>query len=165
MATSLIGPLLVESAFTAAPLPRPPQPTRATRIRSLPAAWTAGMSSAVRAETAATPPAVLRNCRRVVPEFLSGFMYCLSSNPAFCRDSWWVGGRRPSASAFAKNCSFSCLSPQVSGLLPGLLAPLIEIPEVDRSILISGRKDMAGRGELQTGEVRAIAVRIRVVMQ
>ena len=30
MATSLIGPCLTESAFSAAPVPRPPQPIRAT---------------------------------------------------------------------------------------------------------------------------------------
>ena len=40
MATSLIGPLLVDSALPAAPVPRPPQPTRATWIVLSSPAWT-----------------------------------------------------------------------------------------------------------------------------
>src|SRR5580693_2407784 len=49
MATSLMGPQFVDSALPAAPVPRPPQPTRATWIRSVPAAWTGGMAMPARA--------------------------------------------------------------------------------------------------------------------
>jgi hypothetical protein len=52
IATSLIGPLVVESAFFAAPVPRPPQPTRATWITSLLPANARGAISPVSAVTA-----------------------------------------------------------------------------------------------------------------
>ena len=64
MATSLMGPLLVDSALAAAPVPRPPQPTRATWIRSLPAAWTEGMATLARADAAARRPVFCNNSRR-----------------------------------------------------------------------------------------------------
>src|SRR5271157_3131067 len=44
MATSLIGPLFVASALAAAPVPRPPQPTRAIWIVWFSPACTAGMA-------------------------------------------------------------------------------------------------------------------------
>src|SRR5215212_2027187 len=67
MAYSLIGPRsAVANASMAAPLPRPPQPTRATLISSLPAAWTAGTVAPLNADIAARPPVALRNCRREV---------------------------------------------------------------------------------------------------
>ena len=65
MATSLMGPLLVvDSALAAAPVPRPPQPTRATWIRSVPAAWTEGMATLARADAAARRPVFCNNSRR-----------------------------------------------------------------------------------------------------
>src|SRR5437660_4886580 len=80
MATSLIGPiLLVPMAFIAAPLPRPPQPTSATWISSLPAAWTAGTVAPVNADIAARPPVALRNCRREVRGVSLRFMTTCSS--------------------------------------------------------------------------------------
>src|SRR5712692_11078820 len=75
MANSLIGPiLLVPIAFMAAPLPRPPQPTSATWISSLPAAWTAGTVAPVNADIAARPPVAFRNCRREVSGVSLRFM-------------------------------------------------------------------------------------------
>src|SRR5438067_10599172 len=80
MATSLIGPLwVVPRAFMAAPLPRPPQPTSATWISSLPAAWTAGTFVPVNADIAARPPVALRNCRREVSGVPLRFMTTCSS--------------------------------------------------------------------------------------
>ena len=66
MATSLIGPLLVARALAAAPVPRPPQPTRATWIVLSSPAWTDGTATPARAEAAATWPVVLRKSRRDV---------------------------------------------------------------------------------------------------
>src|SRR5208337_3671286 len=74
MATNFTGPRLTESALAAAPPPRPPQPIRAIWIRSLPAAWTAGMATLAKAETAANLPAVSMNLRRVVEVSLEKFM-------------------------------------------------------------------------------------------
>src|SRR2546421_4769296 len=66
MATSLIGPCWVERASPAAPVPRPPQPTRATRIVLSSAAWTDGTATPARADAPATWPVVLRKlCRDV----------------------------------------------------------------------------------------------------
>src|SRR4051812_24100777 len=64
IATSLIGPCLVASALAAAPVPRPPQPTRATRIVLSSAAWTDGTATPARADAAATWPVVFRKSRR-----------------------------------------------------------------------------------------------------
>ena len=64
MATSLIGPCLVSSALAAAPVPRPPQPTRATWIVLFSAACTEGIVTPARAEAVATVPVVLRKSRR-----------------------------------------------------------------------------------------------------
>src|SRR5580692_8502399 len=74
IATSLIGPRLTDSALAAAPPPRPPQPIRATWIRSLPAAWTAGMATLAKAETAANLPVVLMNSRRDAEAGMDDFM-------------------------------------------------------------------------------------------
>src|SRR6185436_8411392 len=70
MATSLTGPPLVFIAWLAASLPRPPQPTRAILISSLPNGWAA---RAILSEPAAiAPPATSKEelrmkSRRVVP--------------------------------------------------------------------------------------------------
>src|SRR4051794_22458847 len=64
IATSLIGPLRVASALAAAPVPRPPQPTRATWIVLSSAAWTEGITTPERAEAAATWPVVFKKSRR-----------------------------------------------------------------------------------------------------
>src|ERR1035438_1616142 len=74
MATSLTGPRLTERALAAAPPPRPPQPIRATWIRSLPAAWTAGMATLAKAETAANLPVFLMNSRRDAETGMDDFM-------------------------------------------------------------------------------------------
>src|SRR5262245_44914520 len=71
MATSLMGPDLVEREFSAAPVPRPPQPTRATWMVSSPAAWTAGRERPARAEAVA--PAVSRAWRRDGPPGVVSF--------------------------------------------------------------------------------------------
>src|SRR6202167_2039816 len=74
MATSLTGPRLMESALAAAPPPRPPQPIKATWIRSLPAAWTAGMATLAKAEAAANLPVFLMNSRRDAETCMDDFM-------------------------------------------------------------------------------------------
>ena len=53
IATRLIGGPLWSMAFFAAPVPRPPQPTSAILIVSLPAAWTKGMKMPASADAAA----------------------------------------------------------------------------------------------------------------
>ena len=60
MATSLIGPLLVDSALAAAPVPRPPQPTSASWIVWFSPACTAGMATPVRADAATSAPGVFQ---------------------------------------------------------------------------------------------------------
>src|SRR5206468_4961 len=57
MATSLIGPSATDRAFSAAPVPRPPQPTRATRMVLLSPAWTWGRATPAKADAAAAPAA------------------------------------------------------------------------------------------------------------
>src|SRR5437660_7245417 len=74
MATSLSGPFFAVKALSAAPPPRPPQPTRATWMVSEPAAWTCGMETPARAETAATLPVVLRKSRREVTRGSDSFI-------------------------------------------------------------------------------------------
>src|SRR5437660_8533905 len=51
----------------AAPVPRPPQPTRATWMVCVPWAWTAGRATPVRAEAAATVLACFKRSRRDGP--------------------------------------------------------------------------------------------------
>ena len=51
-------------ALPTAPLPRPPQPIRASRIVLFSAAWTRGITAPASAEAAATLPARSRNSRR-----------------------------------------------------------------------------------------------------
>src|SRR6476659_6396666 len=80
-----IGPLLVERALTAAPLPRPPQPTRATWISSLPLRWTSGSLNPERADAAATPPAACKNCRREGCGLFSVLMVDLGQTNTGCR--------------------------------------------------------------------------------
>jgi hypothetical protein len=62
----LIEPPVTPIASLAAPVPRPPQPTNATRNPSLPAAWTAGILIPESADAAATVPVALRKERRDV---------------------------------------------------------------------------------------------------
>src|SRR5262245_9072598 len=67
MATSLVGPL-VERAFSAAPVPRPPQPTSARLIVLLSPAYIRGRMKLESAVAAATFPVVLIISRRVRPD-------------------------------------------------------------------------------------------------
>src|SRR5947209_11267872 len=64
MATSLMGPFLTESASNAAPVPRPPQPTRATLMVLFSAAWTCGSVIPASTEAPVTRVAPDRNSRR-----------------------------------------------------------------------------------------------------
>ena len=66
LATSRIDPRFTASAFTAAPLPRPPHPTSATWIVSLPPQVAAESPRAASSVVAVIPPAVFRNSRRVL---------------------------------------------------------------------------------------------------
>ena len=63
MAKSLTGPPGAESALATAPLPRPPQPIKASLIVPSPAAWTCGTATPASAEVAANLPARPRNSR------------------------------------------------------------------------------------------------------
>src|SRR5438552_7843012 len=84
MATSLIGPLVVERALSTAPPPRPPQPTRARRIMSSPAAWTAGTTMPDSAVAAAMAVVDLRKSRRLLLDLVGwcGGCICLAVLPA-----------------------------------------------------------------------------------
>src|SRR5690349_3883895 len=64
-----MGPCLVLRALAAAPVPRPPQPTSATRMVLSAAACTAGTVTPARAEAVATVPVALRKSRRDAPSF------------------------------------------------------------------------------------------------
>src|SRR5258707_13506326 len=79
MATSFVGPLVVESAFSAAPLPRPPQPTSARLTVLLSPAYIRGSTMFARAVAAATLPVVLRSSRRVSAEFTESLMEITSA--------------------------------------------------------------------------------------
>ena len=74
MATSLSGGPETERALAAAPVPRPPQPTRATSMVLSSAAWTKGILMPASAETAAVEPAALRKARRELVGNGEGFM-------------------------------------------------------------------------------------------
>src|SRR5579883_139626 len=67
MATSLVGPFLEDMASPAAPVPRPPQPTRASWIVLLSPAWTCGSTIPARAEAATTVPDCRIRSRRDGP--------------------------------------------------------------------------------------------------
>src|SRR5437588_193230 len=62
MATSLVGPYLTDRALTAAPVPRPPQPIRATLMVLSSPAWTCGTAMPAKAD--APGPDDLRGTRR-----------------------------------------------------------------------------------------------------
>src|SRR4029453_14249827 len=68
MATSFVGPLLVERASPAAPVPRPPQPTSARLIVLLSPAYIRGRKPLAKAVAPAALPVVLISSRRVRPE-------------------------------------------------------------------------------------------------
>ena len=65
MACSFTWPPVVEKASATAPVPRPPQPTRASLIVSEPAAWQWGTAAPARAPAAVAAAVVRRNSRRV----------------------------------------------------------------------------------------------------
>src|SRR5262245_15177161 len=65
MATSRVGPCLVDRAFSAAPVPRPPQPTRARLTMLLSPAYSPDRPNPVSVEATAKPPVALRASRRV----------------------------------------------------------------------------------------------------
>src|SRR5437868_6635976 len=85
MATSLVGPFLVDRASSAAPVPRPPQPTRASWMVWFSPAWTWGMAMPARAEAAAIWPDFFSRSRRDRPLLVG------SLTVAFLR---WLVGRR-----------------------------------------------------------------------
>src|SRR4051812_17970407 len=89
MATSLTGPFLTDIAFSAAPVPRPPHPIKATWIVLSSAACTNGRAVPARAEAAAMRPASLRNSRREV------FMGVLSLICNVDLQSLWALRARP----------------------------------------------------------------------
>jgi len=74
MATSLVPPSLTESALTAAPAPRPPQPIKATLIVLLCPAYIRGAIPAAKAEAAAIRPVSFKNSRRDVLFLLISFI-------------------------------------------------------------------------------------------
>src|SRR5438445_9092498 len=70
MATSLMGPSLTERALTAAPVPRPPQPTRATWIVLFSPACTDGSAMPAKADAAVIAPDFFIISRRDKPLFV-----------------------------------------------------------------------------------------------
>src|SRR5437879_1132636 len=70
MATSRVGPLVVDRASPMAPVPRPPQPTRASWMVLFSAAWTLGIRTPARADAAAIWPDVFSISRRDRPLFV-----------------------------------------------------------------------------------------------
>ena len=66
MTVSLTGPPGASKALTAAPLPRPPQPIKASRMVLSSAACTRGIATPASAEAAASFPPRSRNSRRDV---------------------------------------------------------------------------------------------------
>src|SRR5437764_992308 len=120
MATSLMGPLwLVESAFVAAPVPRPPQPTKATWTMSVPAAWTEGMTMLASADAAASRPVFWNNSRREEVGWIASLMVGLrllvgraprsSERAPGCKA--WKTGRRPRCD------DLGCLQPMAAHTL------------------------------------------------
>src|SRR6516162_8170352 len=79
IATSLVGPLVVESAFSAAPVPRPPQPTSARLIVLLSPAYIRGSARLATAAAAAILPVVLRSSRRDRFSFTESLMEITST--------------------------------------------------------------------------------------
>ena len=88
-------------ALAAAPVPRPPQPTRATWIVLSSAAWTAGTATPARAEAAATWPVVLRKSRRDALGFDSVMMLAPWGDRRECRVGIRAGrdGRQAASAA------------------------------------------------------------------
>ena len=98
MATSLTGPpdaafsspsgrkLLsitsppADMALATAPLPRPPQPIRASRMVLSSPAWTCGMATPARAEAAAIRAVFFRNSRRGCALFVVSLMMIVPFN-------------------------------------------------------------------------------------
>src|ERR1700675_136977 len=77
MATRRVGPLGLERALAAAPVPRPPQPTRATWMVVLSPAWTCGITTLAQADATATWPGFLINSRRGRPVSVRLLTRCL----------------------------------------------------------------------------------------
>ena len=98
MACSLIGPPLVTKALSTAPVPRPPQPTRASLIVEFSAAWQRGIAMVANADTATVCPASRRNSRRDVPDDARDMSKVLIADTSQRRlgwkRSWWGCGER-----------------------------------------------------------------------
>src|SRR6478672_7479698 len=84
IATRRVLPLGTLRAWPAAPVPRPPAPTRATLMVSLPPAWTWGSTAPARAEAAVTLSAL----RRERTEFFETLML----SPGTLTESTWISG-------------------------------------------------------------------------
>src|SRR5437763_153556 len=70
MATIFTGPFFTPRAFSAAPVPRPPHPTRANWMVLFSAAWTCGRVRPARVDTPAMRLLLVRNWRRDVASSL-----------------------------------------------------------------------------------------------
>src|SRR5580698_9129258 len=104
MATSFVGPFFTDKAFSTAPVPRPPQPTRATRTVFSSPAWTGLRVMPANAEAAATAPDRLSISRRL------GMEFWLTTN--LLRTGGWVNG--------AGTISLSDPQEKVNHPLPGI---------------------------------------------
>src|SRR5579883_2321745 len=94
MATSWVGPFLEDMASPAAPVPRPPQPTRASRMVLLSPAWTWGRTTPARADAATTLPDWRIRSRRDRPSGVGWFMRILLSWESAWVVGWTPGGDR-----------------------------------------------------------------------
>src|SRR3954470_9394684 len=93
MATSLTGPWWVDRASPAAPVPRPPQPTRAMLTVLL---WPAYRPDRPKPAATATPPVIFRASRRVGATVGSVLMRSFREEPGWRvgrRAGGWWGGR------------------------------------------------------------------------
>ena len=127
MATSLIGPFLTLRASAAAPVPRPPQPTRATRIVLSSAAWTHGAVAETIVVAAANRPVCLKNSRRVVSSANGWFMDHLYRKSGLFSRQVSVGASAQAASSRASH------SAQMRPCLQSL--PLLAL-RIERPMLI-----------------------------
>src|SRR5438094_169280 len=79
IATSLVGPLWVDRALLAAPVPLPPQPTRASWMVLFSPAWTCDSVMPARADATAIRPDSFITSRRDRPLFIGWFTEFLRS--------------------------------------------------------------------------------------